>query len=93
MCRRCHSLCVAGHLFKVRDPATGQPLTFAQAKAEMAIMMGAGARLVASVGFLLRSLRTCSKDTVPKCNILTVMSGAQLCRPGHCTLQKMYRTH
>jgi hypothetical protein len=37
----------AGHLFKVRDPATGQPLTFAQAKEEMAIMMGAGAQLVA----------------------------------------------
>jgi hypothetical protein len=32
----------AGHLFKVRDPATGQPLTFDQMKAEMAIMMGAG---------------------------------------------------
>uniref|UniRef100_A0A383V6F6 Cytochrome P450 n=1 Tax=Tetradesmus obliquus TaxID=3088 RepID=A0A383V6F6_TETOB len=33
---------ITGHLLKVRDPATGQPLSFAQAKAEMAIMMGAG---------------------------------------------------
>jgi hypothetical protein len=37
---------LAGHLFKVRDPATGKPLSFAQAKAEMAIMMGAGGRLI-----------------------------------------------
>ncbi|KAF6256430.1 cytochrome P450 [Scenedesmus sp. NREL 46B-D3] len=33
---------ITGHLLKVRDPATGQPLSFAQAKAEMGIMMGAG---------------------------------------------------
>jgi cytochrome P450 len=36
------SLHPAGHLFKVRDPATGQPLTFDQMKAEMAIIMAAG---------------------------------------------------
>ena len=40
-------VCVpTAHLLSVRDPATGQPLTRAQLKAEVAIFMAAGVRLL-----------------------------------------------